>query len=475
MPYYNYRINGVTEVTNNLNEHLFNFNTNNHSNDEKYNLAFDLDFVHRFKNNGKLSFNSHYTDYDYQRNQNVNSDYFYSNNANNYSTAFITDNNQDTNILTFQADYDLPINDSSELAFGVKTSSININSDIAQFDINQGTGETNYNLANSNAFDYKESVFAAHTSYTKTWEKWNFSGGLRLEKTNVEGLSLVDNTKSNQDYLKLFPTLNLSHQVSESASVYSNYKRSLSRPSYQLLNPFNFYLNDNTISKGNPNLKPSFTNHFVLGTQLNERYTIEVYYKDVSNQINEIPKQDNANNLLIYSPTNIGNTKELGFDFITYFDVVKNWSVYFLTSFYNIQEEAFIDNQWLKTNQWSNYTVLSNNFSLLKDNSLKANFTLTYASKDQQAFQIADSRLYSDLSFSKQVFKKKGTLSLAFTDLFNTQDFVIQSKFGSQNSLDFTNLDNRYVKFGFSYKFGNTTLKTNERTKEFEERDRLEK
>lgn len=474
-PYYRYRIHGQTDVTNSLNESLYSFNANNYSQDEKHNLGFDLDFIHRFENKSKLLFNTHFTDYNYYRHQDVNSTYFFTNNTNNFSTAFLTDNNQNTNILALKMDYEQPVDDSSELAFGTKWSTINTNSDIAQFDINQNTGSVDFNAQNSNAFDYKESVFAAYMSYKKAWKKWSFSGGLRLEQTRVEGLSVSDNVKSNQEYLEFFPTLNLSHQVSEKTSVYTNYKRSLSRPSYQLLNPFNFFLNDNTIATGNPNLLPSFTNHFVVGTEINKRYTVEAYYKDISNQINELPKQDNANNFLIYSPTNIGKTKELGFDFITYFDVNDNWSVYFVTSFYNIQDEAFIDNQWLKTDQWSNYSVFSNDFSFLKDKSLKANVTLTYVGKNQQAFQIADSRLVSDLSFSKSVFKNKGTLSLAFADLFNTQDFVISSRFGNQNNVNYSDLDNRYVKLGFSYKFGNTGLKTNARNKNINERERLEK
>lgn len=59
----------------------------------------------------------------------------------------------------------------------------------------------------------------------------------------------------------------------------------------------------------------------MVGTEFNKRYIVEAYYKDISNQINELPKQDNVNNFLIYSPTNIVKTKELGFGFITYFDV----------------------------------------------------------------------------------------------------------------------------------------------------------
>ncbi|HIC32044.1 MAG TPA: TonB-dependent receptor, partial [Flavobacteriaceae bacterium] len=236
---------------------------------------------------------------------------------------------------------------------------------------------------------------------------------------------------------------------------------------------FNFFLNDNTIATGNPYLQPTFTNKFVLGTSIKSRYTFEFYYKDISDQIYEIPIQDNTNNILIYQPTNIGKSTDFGLDFITYFDISNSWSVYFVTSFYNISEEAFLDNQLVKQDQWSNYSVFSNDFSLLKDKSLSANFTVIYTSKNLQGFQTVDGRLISDLSFSKKLFKDKATLSLAFADLFNKQDFAVRTKYGRQNNYNFHNQDNRYVKLGFSYKFGNTSLQTNERTKDKKERDRL--
>ncbi|MGB6267470.1 MAG: TonB-dependent receptor [Olleya sp.] len=475
LPYFDYLTKGNTNVNDVQGTNNYSFVANNFSQDDKYNLGTDLDYKLKFKNGAKLLINTHYTKYDYNRKQHVNSDYFFPISSSNFSTAFNTKNNQTTDILTTQFDYELPTSETANLLFGFKTSNVNTESDITQFDINQTTGNQTLNTANTNAFNYDESIFAGYISYNKTWEKWSFSGGLRAEHTNIEGQSPSTNLNNKQDYLEWFPTLNLSWQAFDNTNLYTNYKRIIERPNYQDLNPFNFFLNDNTIVTGNPNLQPSFTNHFVVGTELNQRYTIEAYYKDISNQINELPLQDNANSVLVYSPTNIGSTKEFGFDFITYFDMMEKWSVYFVTSFYNIQDEAFFNNQFIKTDQWSNYSVLSNDFSFLKDNSLTANFTLTYASKNQQGFQIVDTRLISDLSFSKKVFKKKGTISLAFADLFNQQDFAVRSKYANQNSRNFTNLDNRYVKLGFSYKFGNTTLETNERTKELKERERLEK
>lgn len=473
LPYFDYLTKGNTTVNDIQGTDDYNFNVNNNSSDDKYNLGVDLDFVQKFKNESSLSINAHMTKYDYERQQQVNSQYYFTNSSSNFDTAFTTDNSQTTDILTSQIDYNTPLSDNSSLSTGVKTSMINTESDITQFDIDPNTGLITFNAQYSDAYNYDESIFAAYLDYQIDWEKWSFSGGLRAEQTNIEGQSLSTNVLNKQDYLEWFPTLNLSWQTSENVNIYTNYKRSINRPDYQDLNPFNFFLNDNTIATGNPYLQPTFTDKFVLGTSIKSRYTFEFYYKDISDQIHEIPIQDNTNNILIYQPTNIGKSTDLGLDFITYFDISNSWSVYFVTSFYNISEEAFLDNQFVKQDQWSNYSVFSNDFSLLKDKSLSANFTVIYTSKNLQGFQTVDGRLISDLSFSKKLFNDKATLSLAFADLFNKQDFAVRTKYGRQNNYNFHNQDNRYVKLGFSYKFGNTSLQTNERTKDKKERDRL--
>ena len=124
-------------------------------------------------------------------------------------------------------------------------------------------------------------------------------------------------------------------------------------------------------------------------------------------------------------------------------------------------------------NQWSNYSILSNNFSFLEDNSLTASLTFTYVGKNIQGLQIVDDRLVSELSLKKTIMGGNGIISLAASDLFNTQNYNIRTQFLDQDNSVFTNIDSRYVKIGFRYKFGNTKLSTNQKDLEKEERDRL--
>lgn len=472
LPYFKYLTNGESIIFDANDDINFRFDSHNLSRDKKHNLGFDLDFVHKLDSKSTLSINSHLTAYDYDRDQMVNSNYFDANNAFDFRTIFRTNSNQNTDIFTTQVDYDLSLENKASFSAGLKSSNIKTKSDIVQLDIDPNTGEQTLNVNNTNDYSYKESIFAGYISFDKRWEAWRFSAGLRAEHTHIEGKSVHTSEKNNQDYLELFPTLNISHQVSDQTTVYTNFKRSIGRPSYKSLNPFNFFLNDNTIVSGNPTLQPTFTNRVLIGTTVSD-YNIELYYKDTKSNIFELPLQNNTDNIIIYSPINLNKTREFGLDFTTSFDLKENWSVYLYTSIYNIQDETVFNNNAIKADQWTNYTTLSNSLSFLKDKSLSLDFGLTYISKNQSGFRRVAPRLISDLSVKKKIFNKKGTLSLAVNDLFNMQDFEIISKYANQDNFNFRDLDNRYIRLGFSYKFGNTTLKTNQRTKSSSERNRL--
>ena len=54
-------------------------------------------------------------------------------------------------------------------------------------------------------------------------------------------------------------------------------------------------------------------------------------------------------------------------------------------------------------------------------------------------------------------------------------DFETQTQYQNQFNRQMIDVDDRYIKLGFRYKFGNTRLESNERTNDLEERDRLNK
>ena len=473
LPYFKYIINNHTNIVDPLNDPLFSFSSNNLSRDNKSNIGLDLNYKHNFKkDDASLTVNSHYTTYDYRRDQEVNSNYFDSNGDFVMDTAFNTRADQETQILTNQIDYELPINDTSSFSAGIKGTNIETQSAIIQNDI--FNGQEILDPDSSSAFDYDENVYAAYANYSKDWEKWQISLGIRAEQTNIEGRSITINQINEQDYFELFPSVSVLHNASEKLDVYANYKRSITRPNYNYLNPFQFYLNDNTIVAGNPNLQPVFIDHFITGVSLNDNYIFEFYYKYSKDNIFEIPFQDNTNNTLTYTYSNLESTIELGFDFLAFFTIVDNWDMTAITSFYYTKDEGNFNGSVVQQDQWANYSLLSNNISLLKDKSLNINLSFIYSSANLQGLQLVEKgQLFSDFSASKTILNGNGTLSVAVSDIFDLQDYHVSTRFLNQDSFNLTDLDTRYVRVGFRYKFGNTKLSTNQKTLSKEERDRL--
>ncbi|WMI68983.1 TonB-dependent receptor domain-containing protein [Mangrovimonas sp. YM274] len=473
MPDFEYNIKNTSEVFDTNESLMYYFDANNLSFDEKHNLGFNLDYLHLFNEEGEqLSGNAHYTTYGYARDQSVNSNYYDTNDQFLQATSYNTYSNQNTNIFTSQLDYAKGAPEVSSFETGLKFSSISTNSDITQFDVFEG--EETLNPDNSDAFDYREYIYAGYVDFSNDWELWSLNFGLRVEKTNLKGISITNNETNKQDYLSWFPTTSINFKASDNLSLYTNYKRSIDRPDYQSLNPFKLYLNDNTVVVGNPKLQPVFIDHAVIGASFLDNYTVEAYYKVNKNNIYELPTQDNTNNILTYAPVNFDKTVEFGFDFVVNFYLSERWYLYAVTSFYNVQDEATFGSNTVILDQWSNYSELSNNWQFLKDKSLNANLNLIWVGKNLQGFRIVEDRLVSSLSISKTLCKKKLVLSLTAEDLFNMQDMEDATRFLNQYNSRYNDVDSRTIKVGLRYNFGNTTLTSESDTgKDLQELDRL--
>ncbi|WP_412559571.1 TonB-dependent receptor domain-containing protein [Winogradskyella sp. MIT101101] len=466
-PYFKYQLRNNTDIFDANKNFVSSFTADNLSRDNKYNIGTNLIFRHGFKNDASLTFNVHHTVYDYERDQNV----FQDEPGVDDDSEFNTLANQDTQIITGKMDYNLPINESSTFDLGAKYSSVNTDSDITRTDIINGNEVVN--MENSDAFKYDEKVFAAYSNYNKSWDSWELNLGLRAEQTNIEGESLSLSETNTQDYLNWFPSVSLLHTISDDVNIYSSYKRSITRPSYTNLNPFTFFLNENTVVLGNPNLVPTYRDHYKIGTSFLEHFTVEAYYMNYDGDIVELPRQNNQTNIVAYTPVNLDKKIEYGFDFLFDYYPTNTWNLYFVTSFYNISEESDFGEGFVKQDQWSNYSILYNNVSFLEDRSLNVSLVLTWAGKNLQQFQTLKNRLVSELSISKSILNKKGIISLAVDDIFNMQDFDSSTNYLNQSSSSFVDVDTRFVKLGFRYNFGNTKLETNERTTSAEERERL--
>ncbi|MCH4553821.1 outer membrane beta-barrel family protein [Aestuariibaculum lutulentum] len=453
------------------------FDTTNRANLKTNNLAFNLDFVHDFKKEGeKLSVNFHHTNYDFTSLQNVNTKYYLPNeNISFRENVFQTNANQKTQLYTGQLDYQLPLNHNIQIEAGIKVSDIDSESFINQFVFNNG--QISEDIDEEDTFLYGEKNYAVYSSFAKDWDKWSFKTGLRVEHTSLIGELLLAASSNKIDYTKFFPSFYLSNQINDNNQIYFSYNKRISRPRYNDLNPFKYYLNDNTYIVGNPNLQPQIDDVFTLGYTLKSTYTFEVYYRNENNPSLQLFQQDNENNKVRYINTNIDRNISYGLDFMTYTNIVTNWNLYVLSSLFYYEGKYYgglNENQLYTNDKWSVYGQIINYFSFLQDKSLTADISYNYISAIVDGPSVYSTRHGLDVSLRKSFWSNRASLSIGVTDAFNTQNFDMTNNYANQDLYMKSRMENRMFIFGFNYKFGNYKLSSNKKEIDLEERDRLE-
>jgi outer membrane receptor protein involved in Fe transport len=106
----------------------------------------------------------------------------------------------------------------------------------------------------------KERILAAYTSFNITFnEKTKSKIGVRYEYTNS---NLGSETKKNivdRQYGNLFPSVFLSHALNDKSSLNFSYNRRITRPTFNEMAPFIYFVDPNTFFSGNPALQPSIS------------------------------------------------------------------------------------------------------------------------------------------------------------------------------------------------------------------------
>ncbi|MGB5420392.1 outer membrane beta-barrel protein [Algibacter sp.] len=467
--------NSVTDVFSNMKELDSTFITDARKVDETFNSAFTLDYIHKFKKEGeKLLIRGHYTNYDLSSFQNVDTKYLYPNETLIRNNRFQTFTSQEIMLYTGQLDYELPVGNFGLFEAGLKFSNINSENILTQYSFENDIREQD--LQNSDAFIYDETNYAVYYSYSHDWDSWSLKLGLRTELTYINGNSKSSNTTNNTKYGKFFPSLYFSHALNDKNELYFNYNKRIYRPHYKQLNPFKYFLNDNTFITGDPNLQPQIDNQFILGYTFNQDYTFELYYRHEDNPTLQYFYQDNNENLLVYQFTNTNESISYGLDFATYKSLNNSWTLYFLSSIY-YYENNFVPIESGATTfvgeQWSLYSEIVNYFSFLKDKSLLADISFNYMSPTNNGPTDTSFISSLDINLRKSFWKNKASVNVGVLDVFNTQNFNDTTKYLNQDIYSKFQFENRMLVFGFNYKFGNFRLKNNEKNIDLNERDRL--
>ncbi|USD26609.1 outer membrane beta-barrel family protein [Flagellimonas marinaquae] len=451
------------------------FATRNGSNLDNTNLAFDLTYVHKLKKEGaQIRANGHYTYFNGEMFQRLSTSYFDANGSFLRDFGFDTDSDQEIKIFTGQLDYSTPIG-SMSFESGAKLSSITSENTMDFFNFN-GSSNT-VDASKSDRYIYDEDVYAAYMSLVKNWEKWSMKLGVRGELTKAKGNSITLDETNTQDFFEPFPSVYLLYSPSDKHSFAFDYGRNINRPKYNDLNPFRFFYNENDFEEGNPSLRPSFSNNFNFNYTLNSEFFFDVYYRDNGSNIAYLVFQDNQNQTLVEFKQNVLDSKSYGLDFTLSKSIAPAWFMYAYTSLFH-EEETFLAEESGNvpyTNEVNGvYAYLGNYLTLSKDGTFTGEIAGTYVSKFLFGSYVSDEQFNLTIGLRKTLFDNKVTVSLAAEDILEQYVPTYRSKYLNQDNFYRRRPETQFIRFGFTYNFGNFRLEDNERGIDKKERDRLQ-
>ena len=450
------------------------FETLNNATREKINTSYYLDYIQDLNTEGaQLSFNAHFTFYEESDSQLLNTTFFDTDRELAGENQFTTETYQKLNLYSLQGDYLTPLGDASTLETGLRFAGIASNSSILQqgFDRDQ----PGIDPSASGIFDYDESIYAAYTQYSGKWEHWKLKLGLRAEYAETEGEWDMERQSSERNNFQLFPSGSIQYTPNDKHDFNLYYFRKITRPRYSSINPFQTFQSTFSTIEGNPELLPATRYYLAGGYTFDDTYTVEVFYKNKKNGLGELIFQNNDSNLLRFISSNLDQETAYGIDFSLNKNFTNFYNSYVLISFY---DETFKFNnlstsEQVSLDQFSWFIRSSNNFSLLKDRSLTADLNFVYTSALLSGNSKFDPFGAINLMLRKTFYDKKLSVSMGLEDIFNQGNQLNTRNYQDQNGTSFKRGENRLFVLGLRYRFGNSKMRDNKKSKRVDERNRI--
>ncbi|OQP46208.1 hypothetical protein A4R26_32150 [Niastella populi] len=201
-----------------------------------------------------------------------------SNNYNNTGDVPTQDRFQKAKIevLAGKADYDRKLNNDLKWESGVNVYQ-------AWSDVFMDIEEYNPPVASQTNYKYTEKNYAGYTNISGKIKTYNFSAGLRLEHTNVDG-GFKNNSGPvvKRDQTFLFPKASFVIPIDSTKSLTLAYTRTITRPNFTNLSQITIYLNPRTAFSRNINLLPTINDEVSARYQYKGNFLRVVYYRQTN-------------------------------------------------------------------------------------------------------------------------------------------------------------------------------------------------
>lgn len=332
----------------------------------------------------------------------------------------LTSNVEANRTIFIQSDYVHPLKKDRQLEGGIRSTLRNLEN---VFSVKESENGAPFSILSrfNNDFEYDENIHAAYVQFSNEIKNFSYQVGLRGEYSDITSTLKLTNEKFKQEYFNFFPSLFLTYKFEKTKQLQLSYSRRINRPSFRFLLPFQTFSDNRNLWRGNPNLRPEYTDSYEVGyLRYFEKgsFFTSVYYRHRDQVIDRIVTTD-ENGATVRFPVNLAVEDNIGLELNSSFKFTKKVSFNANFNFYRAIREGEFEGQKL------NFDVFTwNSRGTLKTEVFpKVDFQASFRYRAPQGTTQGRSKsVYSlDLSLGKDVLKGKGTIVASVRDVFNSQ------------------------------------------------------
>jgi outer membrane receptor protein involved in Fe transport len=441
----------ISDVNNNLESQLITKATNKNRFE---NFTGNLNWRHTFDSTGKeFTADFDYVKYYQLSRQTLATDVFDGSQQQNGYTELQGRIPANIDIYSFKTDYTKPFKN-GRFEAGIKSSYVKNDNLVDYQNRYSKTGNWLHDNIRSNHFIYEENINAAYVNVNRQIKKWTLQGGLRVENTIAKGDQVTTHVTFKRNLTDLFPTAFASYELNKKNTLSLSYGRRINRPNYQDLNPFIFFLDTLSFRKGNPNLKPQYTNNIELTHAFKGKFITTFSYNNTRDVIAQIIRleEKGGGNVRSLMPDNVAKLKNMALSVTVPIAVAKWWNINLFTNVYNNHYTGVYDTINIDQSYTSFMFNLTNSFTIAKG--FTAELSGFYRYKSLQELTQLDPIYQMTLGLQKQIMKSKGTLRLNIRDPFAWQKYSGLNNYGYVYMKFRNTFDSRQITATFTLRFG---------------------
>ncbi len=367
----------------------------------------------------------------------------------------LSDGNSQNNRNTFAFKSDLVLKTKAKYTIETGTKlSFSSNKNKADFTSDNGAGRF-YDTVQSNNFRYKENIAAAYVQVAKTFFGFTMKPGLRLEYTDISGHQLYPNDTVFQiKRTDLFPYVYLRHDIAKlfGFKLVGNalYRRSISRPSYDQLNPYAKRVDQYTTDIGNPTLKPQFTTNYEFNITAEDFPIITVGLNQINDIFNSLTYQKDT--VLYRTFDNLGHNKEIYLRFAGGIPPGKKYFFYMGAQMNAVDYDGIYGNAPFAFKKTSWTFFMYHNYKPIPT----LNLSLNGFMRTNSVINFFELKKFGGLTFAanKSILKRKMNVVVSVNDIFRTNrnEFTINVPGFTGSGMRYG--DTRRVGVTLKYNFG---------------------